>query len=216
MINLSELKHAIRDETMRVGHPGFNQALARLVVFAEQRIYDGGGAPISTAPVRVVEMETRGVPLTAVDGVAALPADFLEARLILWDGDLKATPRYEPPASFRVMRSPERSGYPARYTIEGRDLLLSPMVSGSLVFDYYARPAALVADDDTSAMLLRYPALYFQAVLIEAYGYLRDDDRQSRAISAYTSIVNGLMETDVRRKSGGTHLAPRIPNARVR
>lgn len=212
---LSDLRQAVAEEVMRQNHRGFREAFPRMIKFAENRIYNGGGRPFETPAVRVAEMESTADPLSFTAGVATKPADFLAARLLLSDGDIKSAPEYEPPQSFRLNRSKATSGYPSRYTIEGNSVLLSPLITDDLVFTYYARPAALAGDDDTNAVLVAYPDLYFQAALIEAYGYTRDAERKADALASYTSVVNGMMLTDIKRKAGGTPLYPRIRGALV-
>lgn len=213
---LSDLRQAVAEECMRANHRGFAEAFPRMVRFAENRIYNGGGLPFVTPAVRVAEMESTADPLSFTAGVATKPTDFLQARLLLWDGDIKTAPDYEPPQSFRLNRGTATTGYPSRYTIEGTSVLLSPLITGDLVFTYYARPAALASDDDTHDMLTNYPDLYFTAVLIEAYGYTRDNGRRQGAMADYSTIVNGLQTTDIKRKAGGTPLYPRIRGSWIR
>lgn len=210
-----DLKDAVKNECMRQNHRGFAEALPRMVAFAENRIFNGAGRPFETPPLRVRELENAADPLTFTNGSATLPDDYLDARLLLWDGDIKSTPTYEEPSTFRLNRSTVSVGYPTRYTIEGSAILLSPKVSGDLTFVYYARPAAFADDDDSNAVLLAYPDLYFQAVLIEAYGFIRAMDRKSDALAAYTSIINGIGSLDVRRKTGNMALYPRVRRAWV-
>lgn len=206
---LGDLRQAVAEEVMRANHRGFAEAFPRMVAFAESRIYDGSGPPVPMPPVRVSEMEVS-TTLAFTAGVAAVPANFLEARSLFWDSDIRSAPDYEPPVSFRLNRSKNGTGQPSRYTIEGGSVLLSPMITGDLVFLYYARPTALAADDDTNAVLVRYPTLYFQSALIEAYGYTRNEELRQRAIGDYASTVNGIMGSDIRKKHGGTALYPRI------
>jgi len=213
---LGDLRQAVAEEVMRANHRGFAEAFPRMVTFAESRIYDGAGMPFKTPPQRVTEMEKTASPLTFVNGVAAVPSDFLAARLLFWDQDIRSSPSYEQPTSFRMNRSKDATGQPSRYTIEGGNVLLSPMISGDLVFDYYGRPTALAADDDTNAVLVRYPSLYFTACLIEAYGYTRDAERQASAMQSYAATINGIVDVDVKKKAGGTALYPRIRNSWIR
>lgn len=211
-----DLKDAVKSEVMRQNHRGFSEAMPRMMAFAESRIYDGGGDPFRSSPVRVTEMEVTANPLTFTNGSAAVPADFMGARLLYWDADIRSAPVYEPPTSFRLNRVKEAIGYPSRYTIEGGNVLLSPAISGDLVFDYYARPTALAADSDTNAVLVKYPSLYFNALLFEAYGYLRDAERRAEAFGLYTSAVNGIIDADQKKKTGGLSLYPRIRNSWIR
>lgn len=213
---MGDLRAEVAAECMRTNHRGFSESWNRMLSFAENRIYDGGGRPFPTPPVRVTEMEFTADPLTFTAGAAAVPTDFLELRSFIYTNDLSSQLKYEPPGTFRLNRSTQATGYPNKYTIEGDQVLISPLITGDLVFNYYARPANMTSDDDSNAVLARYPNLYFQACLIEAYGYTRDDARRQVAMGDFTSVVNGLMEADIRKKTGGTNLYPRIRNSTVR
>lgn len=213
---MGDLRQSVAEECMRTNHRGFAETWPRMLQFAENRIYDGGGDPYRTAPVRVTEMEFTADPLTFTAGAATTPTDFLEARAIVYTNDLTSQPKYEPPGTFRLHRATQTVGYPNTYTIEGGQVLISPPITGDLVFNYYAKPTPMTGDDDTNTVLVRYPNLYFTACLIEAYGYTRDGARRQAAFGDFASIVNGLMESDIRKKTGGTHLYPRVRNASVR
>lgn len=213
---MGDLRQSVAEECMRTNHRGFAESWPRMLQFAENRIYDGGGEPFRTDPVRVTEMEATSTPLAFTAGAATTPTDFLEARVLVYTNDLTSQPKYEPPGTFRLHRATQTTGYPDKYTIDGAQILISPLITGSLTFHYYAKPTPMTGDDDTNAVLVRYPNLYFTACLIEAYGYTRDGGRRQGAFADYASIVNGLMASDIRKKTGGTHLYPRVRNAFVR
>lgn len=215
LATLSELRASVIDETLRTD-AAFLAAFPRFVLFAENRIINGGDAPYLTQPVRVSEMQVS-TTLTITNGQAALPASFLQSVLLYWDTVPVTTPNYEPPAIFRVNRSRMTVGSPSKYTIEASNVLVSPpLATGTLTFVYYQRPAGLVADNDANALLTAYPTLYWHAVLFEAYKFTRDNDRRDEHMSNYKSVVGGIQETDNRKDTGGASLYPRIPRANVR
>jgi len=211
----ADLKAAVLSETLRSTDTTFIGNLPRMVVFAEERMIRGGDSPMQCSPLRVMEMQVDET-LTFTAGEAALPAAFLEAVLLFWDTAPKNAPRYEPPTTFHINRRTATSGTPGAYTVRNSKVLLSPPTSGDMVFTYYARPAPLVADGDTNAVLTAYPSLYFNAVLVEAYRHLRDSDRMQEAFGVYRSVLGGIQESDNRRDTGGTSLYPRIPGAYIR
>jgi hypothetical protein len=238
LTTLENLRQAVFDEVIR--STTLAGAFPRLVAFAEHRMFYGAGFPQPSPPLRLGIMETS-VQLSVSDGIGALPDDFLEARLILWDNQPNSTPNYEPPTIFRRYRSPLTTGSPLKYTIENGAILFSPRITTAynanslnmfmpgmlfaanddgaatgLTFVYYAKPRPLVEDDDTNPVLLAYPAIYFNAVLGEVYRYLRDNDRRDEAFAVYTGLVNGLVENDAKAVTGGTPLYPRIRNSQVR
>ena len=191
---LGDLRQAVAEEVMRANHRGFAEAFHRMVKFAENRIVNGSARPFETQAFRVPEMEATIDPLIFIDGVAEKPTDLLEPIQVTWDGE----------------------GVVPAITIEGNSIYISPADTVDLVLTYYARPAALSADDDSNAVLLAYPDLYFQAVLIEAYGYTRDAERKAEALAAFAAVLGGIHLTSWKRKAGAAPLYPRIRNAWVR
>lgn len=215
LATLAELRASVIDEALRTD-AAFLAAFPRFVLFAENRIINGGDAPYMTSPVRVSEMELS-TTLTIAAGQVALPAAFLQTVLLYWDTVPVTTPNYEPPAIFRINRSRMTTGSPSKYTIEAGQLLVSPpLATGSLTFVYYQRPAGLVADNDSNVLLTAYPTLYWHAVLFEAYKFIRDNERRDEHLANYKSVVGGIQETDNRKDTGGASLYPRIPRANVR
>lgn len=207
---LGDLKDAVRSECERVNNPKFDDALPRMIAAAESRLYNGAGEPMRSAPLRVRAMETS-TALTLGDGVASLPADFLQAKRLYWAGDPKTYPTYVVPQTFFVNRSTESSGSPTSYTIDAGTLYVSPSVSGTITLYYYQKPAALDDEADTNAVLQAHPMAYFYAVLVEAYGYLRNPDLMRQSFASYVSLVSGLTESEATAKRGGASpMAPRL------
>lgn len=207
---LGDLKDAVRSECERVNNPKFDDALPRMIAAAESRLYNGAGDPMRSAPLRVRAMETSSA-LTLSGGSVALPTDFLQAKRLYWAGDPKTYPTYVAPQTFFVGRSTETSGSPTSYTIDDGTLYVSPSVSGSITLYYYQRPTELEDEADTNAVLEAHPMAYFYAVLVEAYGYLRNPDLMRQSFASYVSLVSGLTESEATAKRGGASpMAPRL------
>jgi len=213
---LSDLKDAIRDECERRTHARFDSSLPRFIAGAEQRMWHGAWPPLASERLRLREMEAEAV-IVVTDGEGQLPEDYLEGRRLIWTaGDPKTAPTYEAPDVFYEHRYALTTGYPVRYTIEGGKILFSPQITGELKLLYYAEPAPLVEETDTNAVLAKHPMLYFHAALIEAYRWLRNNDKMQEHFGNYTALASGLLHSDRRARQGANQLAMRIPNWRAR
>lgn len=211
---LNDLKTDIRRETERKNNAKFDEALPRMIASAEHRMYLGADEPIRSDPLRLRIMEET-TTLTLASGAVALPTGYLATLRLSWDGSPQSYPDYESPQSFFENRYTNTSGSPVKYTIEGSTLYVSPLISGSLGFAYYKQPTALVDDTDTNTVLTTYPMLYFHAVLIEAYSYLRNPTEMQKQFGAYVSLAGGLSKTEARARRGSSPMAPRISGWRI-
>lgn len=211
----AELKTEIKNEVLRANSSAFTTALPAIVMLAETRIFYGADTPYKSTPVRVKQMQTR-TDLTITNGEASIPADYLESVVLRWSGQPVTTPTYEPPATFHKARYAERSGSPVRYTVEAGKFLFSPTIaSGTINLLYYAKPAALVADNDSNSVLTAYPAIYFNACLFEAYRHIRNTEKMTETFATYRSLLGGIQETDNKADTAGTLLHPRVPRSAV-
>ena len=164
---------------------------ARMDVFlqlVESEIMSGG---VGREPLRSREMEAVAV-LTLTDGKAALPVD-LEA--IQRVSNACGVMRYVPPAfepdhylSTNVYTGPTYPADMARhtFTIEGSDIIAS---EPEVTLHYLARPAALVADDDTHAVLERDPGIYLHGLLRQCYLYLVDTDAATMHAAEFATAI---------------------------
>lgn len=209
----SELLIAVRSETEKTSHAKFDDALPRFVAGAEQRMFYGSDAPFPSEAIRLRAMETTdGVTLTA--GVGDLPADYLAARSLRWMTAPYSQPKYQAPENFWADRYDLTNGSPVAFTIEGSKLHVSPKVTGDITLAYYALPAALETETSTNAVLTAHPMIYFHAVLIEAYLWLRNTTKAQESYANFTGAVSGLLNSDRKARQGGNQLAMRIPNWR--
>lgn len=205
------LKTEVLAEMARTGDADLSSRMARFVVQAEQRIYRGRGGPMASEPLRLQFMETTAT-LTFTAGTAPLPANYLERREFRWPGNYRQSPTYQSPAQFWAERIPSGTSDQGAfvYTMEGTNVLISPAMSGSGTLHYFAKPAALVADGDTNWVLQNAPGIYFHAMLIEAYGYIRRTEKQAEELANYISSVVGLVDSDVKARVSGGRLKRRV------
>ena len=205
------LKAHILRVTRRSGDAVFDAEWPRMLAKAEQRMKWGSGDPVRTPRLRLRGMEHTAT-VTFTDGVATLPADYLEAKTLTWAGDYPVSPKYRPATDFASSLA-ESSGYPAIYTIENGSIRVKPAVSGDANLLYYRTLAAATAGQNW--VMANAPAVYEHGCLYEAYRFLRNEAEAAKSISDYAAAVYGLCSADAHAGTSIGHLAPRVPHARV-
>ena len=116
--------------------------------------------------LRVLPMETSTL-LTTVDGIAALPADYLAWRTVkptAWPSDPELD--YVHPA---YLSSEQRS--PTLFTIEGNSFKARPVddLADAYELHYYQKIPTLIGSDlNTNWLLQEYPSAYLFGLMVEA------------------------------------------------
>ena len=107
------------------------------------------------------------------------------------------------------------TGEPTAFTLEGREDQLpifrfsrAPNASYTVRLLYIADPA-LQSDEDTNAILEDAPDCYHYGVLTHLGGFVRNKERLPEWGKAYDSIVESLIDADLRDKVDGSALRPR-------
>ncbi|MGL4395042.1 MAG: phage adaptor protein [Hyphomicrobium sp.] len=208
--DLQALKNAITSELAR-NDTDVVSRLGTFVALADLRMFEGD------EPLRAREMETRAT-VAFTNGTATLPANFLEARRVTWQGDIPSNLVYREPGDFYASVVVGGGGpyIPNLFSIEGQTIDVLPRATGNATVSYYARPAALVADVDTNTVLTAHGAIYLFAALIEAYLYLRNTAKAAESVDRYLSALRGVNATARRARYAGTRLAPRVVGAYAR
>jgi hypothetical protein len=190
----TELKTAIADW---INRDDISDArLGDFVALAEDRIF---------RELRIEDMETY-VALTAdSDGRVTIPADFLEARDVLWD-DVPLDR-----VSLAQMRS--RAQYQGKPIAFARDrtffaLWPNPGNVTGFAMTYYARPTNLSTGNASNAVFAKAPALYLYGALVEAGIYLGSPPEKLSAWSdSFADAMARLMvEDNVNETAGSTPL----------
>lgn len=171
--NFGDLKTAIATWLNRSDLVGYIPDFVRL---AEQRIYYGGDAPLSTPALRVPALQTTATG-TISSGTIALPTRFIELiRIVPAAGGTTYLPlEYLTPVQFT--RYANDSDTPTKYTIKNGAIYTAGTGSASYTLDYYQSLALLSADADTNWILENAPSVYLYAALLEAAPFLVDDQR---------------------------------------
>ena len=129
--------------------------------------------------LRAPEMEAL-VTTPASSEYTGLPTDFLQIRSIETNGDRM---EYLAPEEFQSYVAKTFTPAVPVYTIADMSLRIypAPAVSSTLTLKvlYYARIPEMVNASDTNWLLDVHPNVYLFGSLVEAAGFLHDDDRMS-------------------------------------
>lgn len=146
--------------------------------------------------------------LTASGESVALPANFLEFKALVYQ-DNGAELRTGTVQQVLAERARSASDRPVYAVVAGDDLLLGPAPSSAFVIysAYYAKPAELSGDTDTSWLLTNHPGLYLWAALAEAAPFLSDDARVATWEGKYAAEKQALIDSDKASEYSATGLS---------
>jgi hypothetical protein len=155
--------------------------------------------------VRVRAMETSAT-LTIVDGVAPLPANFIQARRLILDNGLSWALDYVPPDVLYSAKMNNESGSAIAYTIEGCNVVFRPKASESAKMLYLAAFAPLSGEQDTNWLLTNAYDVYLYGALRHTAPYLKEDPRVATWNSAYQEAVASLNKQETYSRISGSAL----------
>jgi hypothetical protein len=235
--SIDELEDAVQRICLRTGDTIFEADFPRQVQFAEQRINYGASAPLASEPLRIRGME-KTVKLNVVAGVATVPDDYLASKRLSFDSDIALPLRYRTPQEFWDNKL-TGCGLPAVFTVEGDTLTMAPSASGSITMVYFSKFEAIATEDtitdrfasgiqtragaaitqrttaQSNWLMENAPAVVMNAVLIESWKFLRNNERAQEAYAEFVSSIGGLNLTEAKARTPTT-LAPRIRGATIR
>jgi hypothetical protein len=140
------------------------------------------------------------VPPAITSGKAPLPSDFGAADAVITaEGDLA----YKSPREFAMLLAQgSASGF---YTITGSDLLVDPSVTVAYL-NYYARPAELVQDSDSSWLSVYYPDILVWTAVAEQHRFVQDWDQADIANSHALDLAGRAGLASKRNETSGGRL----------
>lgn len=155
--------------------------------------------------LHIREMESA-TTLTANSLETALPNDFRVLRAISINDVQNPEITYLPPAQMRDNRLFFNGQTIEFWSIEGSNLLLiSPPSSNVTVnITYSAGLAPLTSSNDDNVLSSRYPDVYLNAALYQAFLFIGDAARAAEHLELYTSAIQDILVQDRRsRRAGG-------------
>ena len=148
--------------------------------------------------LRVGEMEASASVLLT-NGNGNLPADFLEARMIVSPAgrNLSAWSLSE-----LNRRYANYGGLAAGYAVVGKVLRVRPVADGSVAVDYYAAVPPLTPTNYTNWLLEKAPDAYLYGVAEEVAIWERDPAKTAAAQGLKVQALKGLALQDERSRWG--------------
>ena len=167
--------------------------LDEIITLAEDEMFTSGENTI-----RVKEMQTDTTLSTNTsDRFVSLPSDYLEPRrLQIVVSDNYSDLHYRVPSGLSLFQDADQ-GVPSEFTVNSRIELnrVSDQVY-SLIYDYYARPAALTAANPTNTILTNYPSVYAYSCVAAAKSYQGELEEAATWINKATSVIANINTND--------------------
>lgn len=170
----------------------FSSQFDTMLVFAEDRLYHGGGDvgdALYTPPVRAAVMETAGT-LTLTGGEVGLPDSYLGLIKIYPNGGLIGT-TFLPPERFAEMAANITGGDTLYHTVDAGTLKTLPALTGTVDVTYYQRFPAITATDPTGPLIAAHGSMYLAACLFEAFTFLQEGELAGAHLSRLKGLISG-------------------------
>jgi hypothetical protein len=187
-----ELAEAIARWAWRTGDAEFEAAVPEFIALTEN-VLNNGDASQGLAPLRVREMEASQ-PLALTNGVAPLPADYLEVRSLIHDASGAEVPS-------------------AAYSIAGDEISFPDPAAfgGGLTLHYYANIPALTVANPTNWLIAKDHRVYLYGSLIQAAAFTREDQRMGYWGNLFISAVTGIVGSNTRARFARSTVRPAGP-----
>lgn len=140
--------------------------------------------------------------VAVVAGSGDLPADFVGARSLYWDGNLDTPLEYVTPDRFDALRN-SSGDTPGYYTIRGGKLLVNEGATGTAVMSYHAKFTALSAGSPSNAILASFPDAYLWGSLKQLAIYTRNANLLTTADGEFERALARMRTQDKQRKYAG-------------
>ena len=142
-------------------------------------------------------------------GVAAKPADFLEAKYTYMDSN-PANPIEWKSSDWIIRNYPTRgsTGLPSFAAISGSDIIFGPYPDGDYTLSgvYYAKPTALSLSNETNFLVEDHPDLLLYGALAHSAGYVGQDERSQYWGAQFQSAL-----TQIQAQGGAQKFPSDIP-----
>ncbi len=160
------------------------QQLATFIRFAEGWFDD-------TLRCRDMESsENIPVSVTSNEAIAALPADFNEARQVSSTQNPPRVLQATTPDEIVTLSPLKGSSDPVAYAIVGQDMFIAPTGLTEISLLYYAKVPKLSATVQTNWLIDRRPDLYYYRSLYEMAAYMNQRDKAS----VYQGLSNQIVQ----------------------
>ena len=206
------LKAALPRYLGRDGDTSLDSAFDELLALAEDRIYNGSGAPGMpdySAPVRVSAMETVDDAFTLAE-LVAVPSGFLEVVSATLVSPVRPLTVQVGPY-FDALRVSGTSGTPELIAVQGSNFRIYPdpgsTYTAKLV--YYAR-LTTPAGSSGNWFTTTTPRVYLRALMAEAAAYVGDLENAAAYIGEYNRSIAGMVGANAQSRTAGAPLRIRL------
>lgn len=164
--------------------------------------------PLIKSKIRTMTEEVRARASTTGDVESVqLPDYFNGMRNIFVMGNPKVALTQVAADVLRRSNAGQWTGKPEMYAVTDNHVIFAPVPDGEydLEMDYYEfKP---LSDSVTiNSVLTNYPDIYIYLALAETYGYLKDDDREVKALARAKSAIESAITSDRRVRYGTSPL----------
>src|SRR5690606_17799503 len=200
-MNYGNLKTAVLSETHR---PDLASEVEGFIRRAE------GLIARKLRAVEMVALATLSEAQRVDAGIYTLPDDFLEARAI-WIPTHSGRSRWVEQRSLAEIRTAPSTWPVQWYALVGNNRIEfrgTPSLQTEIVLDYFARPAALVKDDDSNLLLVRHEEIYLAGACFYLCRHTQDLELAQGYLDSFENAVEMLNEQAGRRLGSPTERAP--------
>lgn len=203
--NYGELKTAIAN---RLSRSNMTADIPDFITIARAKMvlgdYGNGIPAVRMDTMLTTETVTLSAGAYALSG---LSGTYLERKSLYLSNSDEDTMSFMPIARFNRLGSKTQSGTPQFYTIENNTLKVAPYSDDSVVFTYYAEPAAMSGDSDADVFLTKAPHAYLYGALVEAYSHIRQAQYAQNYLAQFRSAVMSMNEEADSHEFGGDSLS---------
>ena len=157
--------------------------------------------------IKLLDFEVTGT-VAVTSGAGSLPAGFLGARTLSWDGSPDRILVYVTPDRLERLNasSPSHVTY---YTITGSTIKFANDTDGTLNITYMARFTPLSDSATSNAILTNYPAAYLYGSMHYAAVYCKDIDGATSYLTLFDGAIGRINRDNQDRKYAGASLQVR-------
>ena len=147
--------------------------------------------------LRVRDQETV-TTLTTTLGVVALPSDYLAWRRVYnTTNGTRRELEYVHPSYLTALYPTSAAGDPKSFTIDAGNLIILPYndTASAITFDYY-KVVPPLASNASNWLLTKWPNVYLNGSLAEAYKYIKNYDSALRHTQLRDDLIDKIIQLD--------------------
>lgn len=212
IIDYASLVTAIKSWAAR-SDSTFSNRIDDFIGLAETRMNNGQGekgSPLFCPGLAAPELETSAA-VTITSGSGLVPSDASTVRTVYRSGDESGL-TYISPRQWELYNAQGNTDLPTFYTIDAGTLKIAPTYTGTINVKYFKTVTPLTVSNTTTTILTKYPFLYLEGCLFEAFTFMQEVETALGHFEKYKSIVTGINTSAATVRFGGGPLRIRNRN----